>query len=1022
MSYAELHCLSNFSFLRGASHGHQLVRRAKVLGYTALAVTDECSLSGVVRAHEAAKEVGLKLIIGSEFRLADGLHLVLLTPDHEAYTQLCQLITQGRRASTKGEYRLHRQDFENGLERCLVLWIPGSSICDDDARWLAALPCAGCYIAVEQQLHADSEDRLKHLLQLGEHTGLSLVATGGVEYHVRDRRPLHDTITAIRLRSTVSQIGRQRRANGERHLRPLETLRKLYPPALIQRTLEIAALCHFSLAELRYEYPKELVPEETDATEYLRKLTYTGAQNRWPAGMSPDVRMQIEKELCLIKDLRYEHYFLTVADIVRYARSQGILCQGRGSAANSAVCYALGVTAIDPARTKMLFERFISMERAEPPDIDIDFEHQRREEVIQYIYNKYGRERTALAATVICYRTRSAVRDVGKALGFSVDQVDRLSKSLSWREGRQAIPERLRDLGFDPDAFIVRRMIELVHQLIGTPRHLSQHVGGFVISHQPLSTLVPVENAAMPDRTIIQWDKEDLETLGLMKVDCLALGMLSALRRCMEMIGKFRGKPFALTDIPAKDSETYDMLCRGESIGVFQVESRAQMSMLPRLTPRTYYDLVIQVAIVRPGPIQGGMVHPYLRRRQGKEKIDYPSDALKQVLDRTCGVPLFQEQVMQIAMVAAGFSAGEADQVRRSMAAWQRRGGLEHFRDRLINGMLERGYKAEFSEQIYQQVLGFGSYGFPESHAASFALLAYASAWLKCHQPAAFCASLLNSQPMGFYMPAQLVADARRNGVNFLPADVQCSDWDCTLEPDTSGDPAMRMGMRLISGMPEEEALRIVAARQAGLFSSVNELAHRAQLSRKALSALAEANALRDLTAHRHAARWTALGVERLPGFLSGNSAAEPVQRLRAPNEGQDIVADYRSLGLTLGRHPLAVLRPRLDELKVQRSDELPHIPSGRHVRVAGLVTHRQMPETAAGVLFVSIEDEAGIANLIIWKSVQEQQRTQILGASLMVISGELQKEQGVIHVVARQVMDYSHWLGELPTSSRDFR
>jgi error-prone DNA polymerase len=1022
MSYAELHCLSNFSFLRGAAHGHELVRRAGELGYSALAITDECSLSGVVRAHEAAKEVGLKLIIGSEFRLADGLHLILLTPDHEAYTQLCQLITKGRRASTKGEYRLHRRDFEHGLERCLALWKPGSSICDDDARWLAALPFAGRYIAVEQHLHADSEDRLKHLLDLGERNSLPLVATGGVEYHVRDRRPLHDTMTAIRLRGTVSQIGRERRPNGERHLRPLETLRKLYPPALIQRTLEIAALCRFSLDELRYEYPKELVPAETNATEYLRALTYAGAQNRWPTGIPLSVCEQIEKELSLITELHYEHYFLTVADIVHYARSQGILCQGRGSAANSAVCYALGVTAIDPSRTKMLFERFISKERAEPPDIDIDFEHQRREEVIQYIYNKYGRERTALAATVICYRTRSAVRDVGKALGFSLDQVDRLSKSLLWREGRQAIPDRLRDLGFDPEAFIVRKMIELVNELIGTPRHLSQHVGGFVISHHPLSTLVPVENAAMPARTIIQWDKEDLETLGLMKVDCLALGMLSALRRCMEMLGKFKGEPFSLTDIPAEDEKTYDMLCRGESIGVFQVESRAQMSMLPRLKPRTYYDLVIQVAIVRPGPIQGGMVHPYLRRRQGLEKVNYPKEALKQVLDRTCGVPLFQEQVMQIAMVAADFSAGEADHVRRSMAAWQRRGGLEHFHERLISGMLKNGYEEEFAERIYQQILGFGSYGFPESHAASFALLAYDSAWLKCHWPAAFCASLLNSQPMGFYMPAQLVADARRNGVSFLPVDVQCSDWDCTLEPDQPGRPAMRIGMRLISGMPEKEALRVVAARKEGSFSSVAELAHRAQLSRKALSVLAEAHALRDLTAHRHAARWAALGVERLPGFLSGNSAAEPMQRLRAPNEGQDIIADYRSLGLTLGRHPLAVLRPRLNELKVQRSDELSRLPSGRHVRVAGLVTHRQMPETAAGVLFVSIEDEAGIANLIIWKSVQEQQRTQILGASLMVISGELQKEQGVIHIVARKVMDYSHWLGELPTSSRDFR
>jgi error-prone DNA polymerase len=1021
VTYAELVCCSNFSFLRGASHPFELVKRAKEAGYAALAITDECSLAGVVRAHEVAKEVGLQLLIGSQFRFPEGDRLVLLAPDHDAYSEISALITQGRRASSKGTYKLGRGDFVRA-KHCIGLWLPGAGVDRVAAEWFAALPLARSAIGFTHDLSQDSDRRLDQMCVVGNRLGLELVAAGDVHYHARDRRRLHDVLTATRNKTTVDRIGRAGFANGERHLRPLATLRKLYPEDLLARTADIASQCQFSLSQLHYEYPHELVPEGETAMSHLRALTEAGIRRRWPAGIELKVREQIERELVLIADLQYEHYFLTVADIVTFARSQGILCQGRGSAANSAVCYVLGVTEVDPARVSMLFERFISKERAEPPDIDVDFEHQRREDVIQYIYRKYGRERAALAATVICYRWRMAVRDVGKALGLPLDLVDALSKNLHWFEGKNALLTQLQALGFDPKARVVGHLIVLVKELLGFPRHLSQHVGGFVISQHPLHTLVPVENAAMPDRTIIQWDKEDLEALGLLKVDCLALGMLSAIRRALEMVGKFEGREFRMQDVPAEDPATYEMLGRGESVGVFQVESRAQMSMLPRLKPKNYYDLVIEVAIIRPGPIQGGMVHPYLRRRQGIEPVEYPSPDLEKVLSRTLGVPLFQEQVMQIAMVAAGFSAGEADLVRRSMAAWQRRGGLEHFRDKLYHGMLSRGYEPEFAERIFNQVLGFGSYGFPESHSASFALLVYVSAWLRCWRPAAFVAGLLNSWPMGFYAPAQLVADARRNGVAFRDADVQYSEWDCTLERGAGIKPDVRLGLRMVKGLAETQAQDIVAARSTAPFDSVDDLAHRARLNRRNLDLLARANALQSIAGHRRLARWGALGVERLPGMLAGTSAHESAIELAAPSEGQDIVADFRSMGLTLGRHPLELLRTRLKRLGVRRAADLNQTPNGSRVRVAGIVTHRQRPETASGVVFISLEDESGISNLIIWPRTLEQQRLPVLGARLMVVEGQLQSEQGVIHVVAQRIRDYSAWLGALDAPSRDFR
>ena len=1023
MGYAELLCCSNFTFQRGASHARELVRRAKDLGYAAIAITDECTLAGIVRAHEAAIEAGIKLLIGSHFRFEGGDRLALLTPNHSGYSQLCELITRARRTAAKGSYRLNRADCNENISDTIGLWIPGAEVDLEQARWFSSLPLAARYIGFTHDLAQDSDRRLATLRELGQSLALPVTAVGDVYYHVRERRRLHDVMTAIRHKTTVDQIGRRGLPNGEHHLRPLVTLRKLYPPDLLDMTLKIADACSFSLKELHYEYPEELVPPGLTPSEHLRALTGQGIRKRWPDGIPEAVRLQIERELELIEELEYEHFFLTVADIVDFARSRGILCQGRGSAANSAVCYALHVTEVDPARVSMLFERFISKERHEAPDIDIDFEHQRREEVIQRIYEKYGRHRAALAATLVTYRRRMAIRDVAKALGFPPDIVDALAKSLLWFDRGGEISVQLAGLGFDPHSKLARLLFELVAQITGFPRHLSQHVGGFVISQRPLSSLVPVENAAMPERTIIQWDKDDLETLGLLKVDCLALGMLSAIRRALELKGRFDGKPFRLQDIPAEDPATYDMLCRGESVGVFQVESRAQMSMLPRLKPREYYDLVIQIAIIRPGPIQGGMVHPYLRRRQGLEAVTYPSKDLQAVLERTCGVPLFQEQVMQIAMVAAGFDAGEADQVRRSMAAWQRRGGLEQYRDKLLSGMLARGYSPEFAAQIYQQILGFGSYGFPEAHSASFALLAYASSWLRCHHHPAFVAGLLNSWPMGFYAPAQLIYDARRNGVAFRPVDVQESDWDCTLEAGPAGRPEVRLGLRLVSGLAEAQGLAIEHQRRAnGRFGSVDELAHRAQLPKRSLSLLARAAALDSIAGHRRQAHWRAIGIEHLPGALAGTSAQEQTLPLPQPNEGEEIVADYRSLGLTLKRHPLALLRRKLDRLRVFRAADLKQIPSGRKVRVAGIVTHRQRPETASGVIFMSLEDETGISNLIVWPSVQAQQRQPVFSAQLMVVQGELQNEMNVIHIIAEKVRDYSHWLGRINAPSRDFR
>jgi error-prone DNA polymerase len=1030
-AYAELHCLSNFTFLRGASHPHELVEQADALGYSALAITDECSVAGVVRAHMAAKRRQLKLIIGAEFQLRCGLKFVALAIDRHGYGRLCRLITRGRRGASKGQYNLTREDLQAlPPEQCFILWLPSARPQSEELLWLAArFPPGRLRIAVELLREGKHARRLATLTRIGAESGIGLIASGDVHMHVRDRRRLQDALTAIRLNEPIAELGTRLYANGERYLRERTRLERLYPRELLAATVELARSCHFSLDELRYEYPHELVPPGETPTSYLRRLTEEGARWRWPGGVPAAERVGIEHELALIEELHYEPYFLTVHDVVAFARSQGILCQGRGSAANSRVCYCLGVTSVDPQRgASLLFERFISRERNEPPDIDIDFEHERREEVLQYVYRKYGRNRAALAATVIMYRPRSALRDLGKAFGLTPQECGRLAQVMQWWDGSATIPERVREAGFDAGSPWLRRLLPLACELTvfpGFPRHLSQHVGGFVIAQGLLEELVPIENAAMPERTVVQWDKDDLNDLGLLKVDLLALGMLTALKRAFALVNGYRGTHYSLGELPAEDPKVYDMMCRADTIGVFQIESRAQMAMLPRLKPRCYYDLVIEVAIVRPGPIQGDMVHPYLRRRSSAEALDYPGEEVRAVLHRTLGVPIFQEQVMQIAIVAAGFSPGEADALRRAMGAWKRSGGLDPFRERLLSGMHAKGYSSEFAQRIYQQMLGFGEFGFPESHALSFALLVYDSAWLKCHEPAAFTCALLNSQPMGFYAPAQLVRDARAHGVEVRPVDACISHWDSTLERREDGEPALRLGLRLVKSLSQSGAERLVAARNTCAFRGIEDLGVRAALDRGDLEALAAAGALAALSGNRHLAFWEVAGTERplplVPAATSPGSVAEGRPLLSAPTEGQAIVADYASLGLTLGRHPLALLRKRLSAAALSCAAELIAAGNGARVRTAGIVIMRQRPSTASGVTFITLEDESGQVNVIVWESVGREQRRAMIESRLLEVHGELQHQEGVTHLIAHRLIDRSRLLGELTTRSRDF-
>jgi error-prone DNA polymerase len=1257
MRYAELHCKTNFSFLEGASHADELVARGRELGYSALAVTDRNSLAGVVRAHIAAKEAGLKLLIGAELHPEDGPPLVVWATDRKAYGRLSRLLTVGRRRAEKGQCRLTLSDIAQHAEG-LIAGVQGSGFGVQEETWNAECgvrnanaalktvlstqysvlsasslapspqPLAPlrnlfpgrCYLLAELFRGPDDAAELARLVALSKETGLPLVAAGDVHYHAPARQPLHEVLTATRLGTTVDRLAEHRFANAQRHLRPVDQIAAAFAaaPEAIRRTQEIADRCSFSLDELKYEYPEELAGEGFTPSEYLVYLAWKGARKRYPSGIPPKVRELLEHELKLIEELRYEAYFLTVWDLVRFARQRGILCQGRGSAANSAVCYCLEVTSVDPARTDVLFERFVSKERNEAPDIDVDFEHERREEVLQYLYDKYGRERAGMTAVVITYRTKSAIRDVGKALGLSLDRVDALAKQVEGREldraakipakedkhedpqgsgfgvqgsgvgvgcmsaakctevgsqksevggqrseiaaaaprpnpkvhrfsasilpgpwtldlgpwtdspAAQMLARRASEVGIDPLSPLGRRLVHLVCELVGFPRHLSQHVGGMVMTQGPLCELAPIENAAMPGRTVIQWDKDDLDELGILKVDCLCLGMLTAIRKCFDLIGNgereasasrwggparemesYRGAyaprspKLTLANVPPEDPRVYDMICRADTIGVFQIESRAQMSMLPRLKPRCYYDLVIEVAIVRPGPIQGNMVHPYLRRRSGEPVPDYPTPEIAAVLNKTLGVPLFQEQAMRLAVVAAGFTPGEADQLRRAMGAWRRPGIIDQFRKKLIDGMLGRGLSREFAEQVFNQIRGFGEYGFPESHAASFALLVYVSAWLKCYYPAAFAASLINSQPMGFYAPSQLIRDARAHGVRVLPVDVNASGWDCRLEnvgcmsaakctgeegrrsevggrrsevrgrrsevrgqgsgfrvqdaavpgteysvlstqypcstsdpptpdprPPTSdlrsptSAPALRLGLRLIGGLPQAAAQKIEAARRDGPFRSLDEFVRRTGLSQAIVSRLAEADVFGSLAIDRRAALWQALGQEkrvRSMPLLAGLDDDEPAAVLPPLTMSEQVFADYRTSGLSLKGHPVGFFREQLTAIRVTPASELDGVHDGRHVRVAGIVLIRQRPGTARGITFVTLEDETGVANLVIKPPIWDRYYQIARRSPAWIAHGCLENREGVIHLVVSRLEDLSARLGELRVKSRDF-
>ncbi|MFC3678454.1 error-prone DNA polymerase [Ferrovibrio xuzhouensis] len=1033
-AYAELHAFSNFTFLEGASHAEELVQQAAFLGLKAIAITDRNTFAGVVRAHVAARNAAIQIIIGARLDFRDAPSVICLPTNLAAYSRLSQLISLSRRRAPKGEAELYWADLVERLDGQQIILLASKRLEQAFISQIEALRDLigdSLSLGVSNLMRGRDRQRIDRWAKVAAKAGVAMVAVNDVIYHHPSRARLQDVLTATRHRCTVDELGLRAEPNAERYLKSSAQMAKLfrdYPEALA-RSVEIASRCQFSLSELAYVYPEESRGESATPQAELERLTWLGAKTRYPDGVPAKVQAQLEHELRLIEQLNYPAYFLTVHEMVKFARDRGILCQGRGSAANSAVCFCLGVTSVDPATQDVLFERFISAERAEPPDIDVDFEHERREEVIQHIYEKYGRDRAGIAATVISFRSKLAIRTVGRALGLSMDSISRISRTMHWWSKERYSADSLRDAGIDPDSALIRTVVELANELIGFPRHISQHVGGFVITNGPLADLVPVENARMADRTIVQWDKDDLDALGLLKIDVLALGMLTCIAKCFGLLERHYGKAYDLASIPQDDPATYDMICQADTVGVFQIESRAQMTMLPRLKPRTFYDLVIEVAIVRPGPIQGGMVHPFLKRRQGLEPVSYPSEALREVLGKTMGVPLFQEQAMKIAMVSAGFSAGEADQLRRAMATFKRTGTIGNFRDKLINGMTERGYRTEFAEQVFSQIEGFGEYGFPESHAASFALLAYASSWLKCHYPAAFTAAILNAQPMGFYSPSRLVIDARDHGVEVRPIDVNYSCWDNTLEP-TAGrhGHALRLGFRQIKGFRQDDAERLTDARNDG-YSAIRDIWRQAGLIPAVLERLARADAFGSLGLDRRSALWAIKGLSDAPLPLfdfaetvipaSSNlppveTGPEPEIQLPRLTTGENVIQDYRETSLTLRPHPLGLLRPQLKEQKLAQARDLMTLPDGKKVRVGGLVLVRQRPGTASGVIFATIEDETGTANIIIWPRTFEAYRKQVLAARLMIVEGKLQREGIVIHVVADRIMDGTKLLSGL--------
>jgi error-prone DNA polymerase len=1051
MSYAELHCISNYSFLRGASHPEELVSRAAELGYTSIAITDECSLAGVVKAHVqqkllAEKGQHIQLIIGSEFYLGNGSKILALANNKLGYEEISAFISLCRRRSSKGSYQIKHQELPLYLRYCLLIIIPprinplNFDGHQNFIHWLGTR--SNVWVGYQRLLNSSDQTHFQIANQLATQIDKPMLACGNVHMHSARRKPLQDILWSIKNGLPVNAMGQSIYSNGENYLRPVTMLEKLYPQSLLLETLNVAQHCHFNLEELRYQYPSELVPPGFSASKYLKQLVLEGGKQRWQGKIPQTMQQKINLELQLIAELNYEYYFLTVHDVVCFARQQNILCQGRGSAANSVVCYCLFITEVDPTRIEVLFERFISKERNEPPDIDVDFEHERREEVIQYIYKKYSRERAALASTVITYRSKSAIRDVGKALGIDCTITEKLSGALGWWRKPEDIATQLQEMGIDlspknkstngMNNSIAITFIQLVREIIGFPRHLSQHVGGFIISEGPLSRLVPIENASMPERTVIQWDKDDIEALGLLKIDVLALGMLSAIQKMLTFSNSYSKTPITLQSIPDGDTKTYDMLCCGDSIGIFQVESRAQISMLPRLKPRKFYDLVIQVAIVRPGPIQGKMVHPYLQRREQREAINYENDDLHAVLARTLGVPIFQEQVIKLAMVAAGFSGGEADQLRRAMASWSKNGNLLKFRERLLSGMLQRNYSMDFAERVFEQMKGFGSYGFPESHAASFALLVYVSAWFKCHHPCAFYAALINSQPMGFYSTSQLIQDAKRHGIEVLPIDVQHSNWDCTIEltsnkkskkPSLAHNFKLRLGLRLIKGLQKVSGLRIEKSRSSCGFNSFSDLLFRAKLNKNDRHALIRANATATLSGHRHQSYWENMALhpsEEKNDFNVSNVLHDNIL-LPAPSEAQNIRSDYSYTGFTLNKHPLLILRNTPPFNRCKRSVDLQTLNHKRFVTVAGIVTGRQRPSSASGVIFLTLEDETGNINIIIWKNIQQRFRHTLLKSKLLLVKGVMEKKNSVIHVIAGELCDHSEQLHGYLLPSRDF-
>ena len=1041
--YAELTVTSNFTLLRGASHPDEMVQQAAALGYHAIAITDTNTLAGIVRGHVAARELGVPYVCGARLRFveADWLSLFVYPTDRTSYGRLCRLLTVGKRRAPKGECQLMLADaIEYNAGLLAIALLHGEALGDEPflEQLRTAFDDDRLSLAIHRTYAADDHARLHERVTLGKRLRIPLVAVNDVHYHLPERRALQDVLTCIRHGCTIEQAGYRLLANAERHLKPPEEMARLLGewPEALQRTVEIAQRASgFSLDSLRYEYPDEIVPAGQTAMSHLKELTWLGARERYPEGLPEKVREHIEHEFALIEELQYAPYFLTVQDLVKHARSLGILCQGRGAAANSAVCYCLGVTSVNPNQIDILFERFVSRERSEPPDIDIDFEHERREEVIQYIYQKYGRERAGLTAEVITYRGRSAVRDVGKALGLSLDMVDRLAKQVNhWEEAAFEAAaggdnEALQSLGFNSAQDTIRLLVRLTRELMGFPRHLSQHVGGFVMTQGPLCELTPIENATMENRTVIEWDKDDIEALGILKVDVLGLGMLSCIRKAFEFIEVHHARPLTLAAIPHEDPVVYDLICKADTLGVFQIESRAQMTMLPRLKPITFYDLVIEVAIVRPGPIVGDMVHPFLRRRNGEEKFEYPDAKIEKVLKKTLGIPLFQEQAMALAVTAAGFTAGEAEMLRRTISAWKTRGkdAIPRYRKRFIEGMLGNGYELKFAEQCFERLKGFSEYGFPESHSASFALLVYASAWLKCYYPAAFAAALLNSQPMGFYAPAQIVRDARDHDVEVRPADVHHSAWDCTLESDGK---ALRLGLRMIKGLRETDAGAIVAAvRRRGTFDSIYSLWRESGVAASTLLTLARADAFGSLQLDRQHSLWAVQALDGMPLPLFGRPFRDCLDgagsRLPAVSEASDVLRDYQTTGLSLKSHPLAFVRSQLQRRGARTAAEIKdeqRTPHGCFASVAGIVLFRQRPATAHGVLFMTLEDETGRADLIVRPWVYERFRAAALHARVLIARGKIERDGIVIHLLASSLKDATSLLSELPSVSRDFR